>query len=167
MSNTMTKLPPAEGLWSYTMPEGNVIHPEDCHRIFVFGSNLAGRHGKGAALHALKEYGAKPLSGFGHFGNSFAIPTKDESIKTLSLTTIAKFVASFIDYARDNVQLEFNVTRIGCGLAGHKDGDIAPFFAPLTTEEFQIHQVYFDPQWKPFLCTHARFWRTTNGNETS
>lgn len=96
--------------------------------IFVFGSNLAGRHGKGAALCAMKEYGAIYGQGVGRQGDSYAIPTKDENIETLPLFLIYPYVIDFIYYAIKHPELEFNVTRIGCGLAGYDDDDIAPMF---------------------------------------
>jgi hypothetical protein len=96
--------------------------------VFVFGSNLAGRHGKGAALCALKEHGAIYGQGIGRQGNSYAIPTKDEHIKTLPLASIRVFVSEFLGHARLNPYEKFEVTRIGCGLAGYKDSDIAPMF---------------------------------------
>lgn len=97
--------------------------------IFVFGSNLAGRHGKGAALDARKLHGAVYGVGIGRTGNAYAIPTKNERLKTLQLTTIAKHVTDFIAYAEANPELTFQATRIGCGLAGYKETDIAPMFA--------------------------------------
>jgi hypothetical protein len=96
--------------------------------IFVFGSNLAGRHGKGAALTARLEHGAIYGQGRGIQGQSYAIPTKDEFLKTLPLWQIGEYVAHFLDFARAMPQYTFNVTRIGCGLAGYTDADIAPFF---------------------------------------
>ncbi|XUM19810.1 A1S_2505 family phage non-structural protein [Bradyrhizobium oligotrophicum S58] len=80
-------------------------------RIFVFGSNLAGRHGKGAALHARQHYGAVYGQGEGIQGDSFAIPTKDAQLRTLPLDTIAEHVAKFIDYASEHSGLTFEVTR--------------------------------------------------------
>jgi hypothetical protein len=97
-------------------------------QIFVFGSNLAGRHGKGAALTAYKSHGAIYGVGIGIQGNSYAIPTKDENIKTLPLSKIEKYVKGFIKFAELNPDLSFQVTRIGCGLAGYEDSDIAPMF---------------------------------------
>ena len=96
--------------------------------IFVFGSNLAGRHGKGAALCAYHEYGAEMGVGMGRTGNAYAIPTKNERIRTLSLRQINFYVGRFLDYARNNPGLQFYVTRIGCGLAGYTDEQIAPMF---------------------------------------
>jgi len=96
--------------------------------IFVFGSNLAGRHGKGAALTAIKYYGAVYGKGVGLHGFSYAIPTKDEELKPLSLRDIKKYVNEFLQYAREHPELKFKVTRIGCGLAGYNDADIKPMF---------------------------------------
>ncbi|MGI9277846.1 MAG: A1S_2505 family phage non-structural protein [Endozoicomonas sp.] len=96
--------------------------------IFVFGSNLAGRHGQGAALYARNNCGAEYGVGIGRTGNAFAIPTKDERIRTLPLDSIRVYVNGFIAYAKANPDLEFQVTKIGCGLAGYQESDIAPMF---------------------------------------
>lgn len=96
--------------------------------IFVFGSNLAGRHGKGAALYAKVNKGAIYGQGIGRQGNSYAIPTKDENLQTLPIDKIKPHVDDFINYAKSNPNLDFEVTRIGCGLAGYSDKDIAPLF---------------------------------------
>lgn len=86
--------------------------------IFVFGSNLAGRHGKGAALCAAKEHGAIYGQGEGLQGNCYAIPTKDKELRTRDIEAIAASVEEFKRFAYDNPQLTFNVTKVGCGLAG-------------------------------------------------
>ncbi len=96
--------------------------------IFVFGSNLAGRHGAGAALDAYRNHGAIYGQGVGPQGNSYAIPTKDENLKSLPLEYIELYVKKFLVYARKHPKQIFGVTRIGCGLAGYKDSDIAPMF---------------------------------------
>ena len=96
--------------------------------IFVFGSNLAGRHGKGAALFARQNHGAIYGQGIGLQGNSYAIPTKDFNIRTLPLDHIATFVHEFLRHAKNNPQHTYNVTPIGCGLAGYKYHQIAPLF---------------------------------------
>ena len=96
--------------------------------IFVFGSNLAGRHGKGAALTARREYGAVYGVGVGRTGSAYAIPTKDEKLRTLPLTEISKYVMDFLDYANKNPELKFEVTRVGCGLAGYSENQIKDFF---------------------------------------
>lgn len=101
--------------------------------IFVFGSNLSGRHGKGAALFAIKNHGAKYGQGEGRQGNSYAIPTKDENLKTLDLQVIETFIKRFISYARENTNETFQVTAIGCGLAGYVYNQIAPMFKDVSS----------------------------------
>ena len=96
--------------------------------IFVFGSNEAGRHGKGAALTALKNHSAIYGQGFGLQGQSYGIPTKDRYLKPLPLNQIGYYVHAFKAFAKTHPDLTFNVTRIGCGLAGYRDQDIAPMF---------------------------------------
>ena len=113
--------------------------------IFVFGSNLAGRHGKGAALFARQHRGAQIGVGCGPTGNAYAIPTKDTRLHTLSLVSIAGYVAAFIQYARSNPDLDFNVTRIGCGLAGYTDAQIAPMFRTAPPN------CYLPPEWADYL----------------
>ncbi len=97
--------------------------------IFVFGSNAAGRHGKGAALHAARYHGAFYGRGEGLQGRSYAIPTKDRLLRTLSLCQIAEGVDRFLAYAREHPELRFRLTAIGCGLAGYTPEAIAPMFA--------------------------------------
>lgn len=97
-------------------------------KIFVFGSNLAGRHGKGAALHAKQKFGAIYGQGVGLQGQSYAIPTKDEKIKTLPLEHISVYVKQFLEFANENPALKFYVSPIGCGLAGYTPEQIAPMF---------------------------------------
>jgi len=100
--------------------------------IFVFGSNLAGIHKKGAALCAWKEHGAILGQGAGLQGTSYAIPTKRTPYQTLDLIEINQYVATFIcfaHWAEDNFKhYKFNVTPIGCGLAGYEPNQIAPMF---------------------------------------
>ena len=96
--------------------------------IFVFGSNLAGRHGKGAALYARQHHGAIYGQGVGLHGESYAIPTKDANIRTLPLEEIRGHVDAFKSFARANPHLTFHVTPIGCGLAGYKPAEIVPMF---------------------------------------
>ena len=96
--------------------------------IFVFGSNLRGVHGAGAARHARLNYGAVMGVGEGRTGDAYALPTKDERLKQLPLKWIAAYVTSFRLYALSSPGLTFRVTRIGCGLAGYTDAQIAPMF---------------------------------------
>lgn len=92
--------------------------------IFVFGSNLAGMHGGGAARVALDRFGAVPGQGVGLQGQSYAIPTMQGGVDT-----IRPYVDEFIEFARSHPELKFYVTRIGCGIAGFDDSEIAPLFA--------------------------------------
>lgn len=125
--------------------------------IFVFGSNLAGRHGAGAAKAALA-LGAVSGVGVGPTGWAYAIPTKDCNIKTLSLTVIARYVNQFREYTETMLvygNVRFKITRIGCGLAGYQDHEIAPLFVncPQTS-------CYFDSQWARWLGPNAHYWGT-------
>ncbi|OYV75010.1 MAG: hypothetical protein B7Z66_14450 [Chromatiales bacterium 21-64-14] len=97
--------------------------------VFVFGSNLAGRHGAGAARYAAAVFGAAAGVGSGPTGQSYAIPTKDERLKTLPLERIAPEVRAFYRYAEGHPDADFLVTPIGCGLAGYRKEWIAPLFA--------------------------------------
>ena len=93
------------------------------NEIFVFGSNLAGAHGGGAARIALDFFGAVWGQGVGLQGQSYAIPTMQGGVET-----IKPYVDEFIDFARQHPELKFLVTRIGCGIAGFRDEEIAPLF---------------------------------------
>lgn len=91
--------------------------------IFVFGSNLAGMHGAGAAYVAFQKFGAVMGCGVGLRGQSYAIPTMQGGVET-----IKPYVDEFISFAKSRPDLFFYVTRIGCGIAGFRDKDIAPLF---------------------------------------
>lgn len=94
------------------------------NEVFVFGSNLGGHHGGGAARVALNRFGAIYGQGVGLQGQSYAIPTMQGGIET-----IQPYVDDFIKFAEKNQHLFFYVTRIGCGIAGFRDEEIAPLFA--------------------------------------
>lgn len=97
--------------------------------IFVFGSNLAGRHGRGAAREAYLKHGAEYGKGIGLVGDSYAIPTKDYYIRTLPLSVIKEHVGNFINFATRNPDLQFNITKVGSGLAGYNwDTEMRPLF---------------------------------------
>jgi hypothetical protein len=91
--------------------------------IFVFGSNLAGAHGGGAARVALNKFGAVWGQGVGLQGQCYAIPTMQGGVGT-----IKPYVDEFIEFAKAHPELFFYVTRIGCGIAGFRDEEIAPLF---------------------------------------
>lgn len=97
--------------------------------IYTFASNLAGRHGAGSALEARRHHGAVYGRGSGRQGNSYAIPTKDYNLQTMPIKDIKPFVDDFIDYAKVHPELTFQLVRIGCGLAGYQDDQIAPLFS--------------------------------------
>lgn len=109
-------------------------------QIFVFGSNEAGHHDGGAARIALEKFGAAYGQGRGLQGRSYAIPTMAGS-----LGAIARDVDEFIMFADSHPDLTFLVTRIGCGIAGWRDEDIAPLFA----RAYSLPNVYLP----------AEFWR--------
>lgn len=120
--------------------------------IFVFGSNLRGVHGAGAAKYALKHHGAVWGNGVGIQGNSYGIPTKSMQITTLPLNQINVFVNEFKDFARAHPEMSFKVTRIGCGLAGYKDEQIAPMFkdAPANCK--------LDTEWAKYITGDFGYW---------
>jgi hypothetical protein len=102
-------------------------------RIFVFGSNRQGRHGKGAALAALNLHGAVYGQPEGPQGNSYAIVTKElrSNYPPVTLPEVIRGILRFRRYALDNPELEFEVTKVGCGLAGFSEAEIAPYFSGL------------------------------------
>ena len=93
------------------------------NEIFVFGSNLQGMHGGGAARVAAEKFGAVMGQGVGLQGKSYAIPTMQGGVET-----IAPYVDEFVDFAKSHPEMTFLVTRIGCGIAGFADKEIAPLF---------------------------------------
>lgn len=125
--------------------------------IFVFGSNLAGRHGAGAAKTARLQHGAVYGEGEGRTGDAYAIPTLDGRLNKLQLHRIHRAVHDFIDYAKAHPELDFFVTRIGCGLAGFTDSEIAPMFKDVPSN------CTLAIEWKPFLdddvCERIKFYK--------
>ncbi len=97
--------------------------------IFVFGSNLAGIHGAGAAYDALTLYGAEYGVGEGLTGWAYALPTKDEEVHTRHIVDVGRSVERFLIYAFNRPELKFFVTKIGCGLAGFTEDEIKPMFS--------------------------------------
>ena len=94
------------------------------NEIFVFGSNLEGRHAGGAARLARRSFGAIMGQGVGLQGNSYAIPTMQGGVET-----IRPYVDKFVAFAKEHCDLRFYVTKIGCGITGFSVWDIAPLFA--------------------------------------
>ncbi len=127
--------------------------PED-DSIWVFGSNLSGRHGAGAALVAAKQFEAKRGVGVGPTGKSYAIPTKDFNIQTMSLKKIEPYVDNFVEYSAGHPDQKFFITRVGCGLAGHSDQDMSFLFAKWffsSKYQYVFDNCSFPEQWATFL----------------
>ncbi len=132
--------------------------------VLCFGSNEMGEHGGGAARDAHKNHGARWNVGFGFQGKSFAIPTcsKSTGLPGFQITPEALrfYVYCFILFAKMNPLLEFKVTRIGTGLAGWKDTEVAPLFQEAPDNCF------FDTAWESLLSvktssgTTRKFWGT-------
>lgn len=115
--------------------------------IFVFGSNLAGHHGGGAARVANTKFGAVWGVGVGLTGQTYAIPTMQGGVET-----IKPYIDQFIAYAKTRSDLQFLVTRIGCGIAGFKDEEIAPLFKEaLRVENIFLPREFFDILVAPYM----------------
>lgn len=111
---------------------------------FVYGSNLLGRHGNGAALTAVQDFGAIEGVAEGPQGQSYAIPTRYRPYHTLPVVNIYQYVRNFKEYANSNPQLSFFVTAVGCGHAGLNAEIMAPMFRGL-------RKCWFPLDWKPYL----------------
>ena len=112
----------------------------DKDEIFVFGSNLAGHHMGGAARVANMKFGAEWGVGVGLTGQSYAIPTMQGGVET-----IRPYVDEFIEFANQHQNMKFLVTRIGCGIAGFKDEEIAPLFRKaVSVSNIYLPQKFYD-----------------------
>lgn len=125
----------------------NITHLNP-NEVFVFGSNLQGIHGGGAARVARKLFGAVTGQGVGLQGQSYAIPTMQGGVET-----IKPYVDEFADFARSHPELTFYVTRIGCGIAGFKDEQIAPLF----NSAFDLTNVILPKQFVAIILTARRY----------
>lgn len=108
----------------FNAPSADTISHLEPQEVFVFGSNLAGHHAGGAARAAMNRFGAVWGQGVGLQGQSYAIPTMQGGVET-----IEPYVREFTAFAAAHPELTFLVTRIGCGIAGFRDEEIAPLFA--------------------------------------
>ena len=108
------------------------------NEIFVFGSNLKGMHGGGAAYIAYRKFGAIMGQGVGLQGQSYAIPTMQGGVET-----IRPYVDEFIQFAKENKNMTFLVTRIGCGIAGFTDDEISPLFE----KAHDVENIVLPPGW--------------------
>lgn len=120
--------------------------------VFVFGSNLSGIHGAGAAKYAHRFHGAEWGVGSGPTGNCYALPTKGKNITFMDIQQIRENVEAFLVYAYSKPEQYFQVTKVGCGLGGFTNEDIAPMFigAP--------ENCLFDTDWQPFLGDRFNYW---------
>ena len=117
----------------------NITHLEP-NEIFVFGSNLQGYHGAGAARMALDKFGAVWGQGVGLQGQSYAIPTMEGGVET-----IKPYVDEFIDFAKQHPEYQFLLTRVGCGIAGFTNEEIAPLFVEaLKLENVKFPKAFID-----------------------
>lgn len=129
-----------------------MTNPAARRTIFVFGSNLQGIHGAGAAREARKKWGAVWNRGHGFAGNSYALPTKRTPYETLARAEVGDHVEVFLLVAAWCAHYDFLVTRVGCGLAGFTDSQIAPFFAEAP------RNCILPIQWKAWCDAPGRRW---------
>lgn len=113
----------------YTPPDIRTLSPGE---IFVFGSNLDGRHGKGAAKFANQKFGAQWGVAEGITGRCYALPTVGHNLSRMPIEDVEKHVNTFLRCTSLFPELTFLVTLVGCGLAGHKIQDIGPMFSERT-----------------------------------
>lgn len=120
--------------------------------VFVFGSNLAGIHGAGAALLAKQEYGAVQGKGFGFYGQSYAIPTKNENIISLDMFSITAWVEEFIKFVNEHPEKNFFLTAVGCGLAHKSHKEMSELFTPLRNHD----NISFPDVWEKYLLEEEK-----------
>lgn len=120
--------------------------------IFVFGSNLKGYHTGGAARVAMEKFGAEWGVGVGPTGRCYAIPTMQGGVET-----IEPYVNKFLEYAKTHPDNRFLVTRIGCGIAGFHDMEIAPLFE----EAVNISNIALPKTWWDIIGKECGVWRTS------
>ena len=131
-----SRMKKAYGQQKRTTPE--FITSLEPNEIFVFGSNLKGMHGGGAAYIAYRKFGAIMGQGVGLHGQSYGIPTMQGGVET-----IRPYVDEFIEFAKEHPTLTFLVTRIGCGIAGFTDDEISPLFK----EAHEVDNIVLPPNW--------------------
>ena len=109
------------------------------NEIFVFGSNIQGSHGGGAAWYAYKQFGAEWGVGEGLTGRTYALPTMEGT------TSLKHAVDHFIACAKQHPELTFLVTAVGCGIAGYRPDEVAPLFKEATSlENVFLPQIFWD-----------------------
>ncbi len=120
----------------------------------MFGSNLDGMHEGGAARFAASRHGAELGVGEGITGSSYALPTVGHMFSRMPMSQVARAVFNFLGFAWAHPEMDFQVTRVGCGIAGFTDADIAALFtnAPANCS--------FDTAWSSYLPATTRYWGT-------
>lgn len=139
-------------LWNFA--DRDIINPPARYgHCFVFGSNLAGQHGAGAARFAAEKFAAQPGVGVGPTGGAYAIPTMDFDLKPLALEHIKGFVDEFIEEAARNPHVTYHLTPIGTGIAGYSVEDIAPLFLTIKSKNVILPKQFFN-----FYFNHYKNW---------
>lgn len=141
------------------VPPEQHVHPTlslERMRVWVFGSNLRGIHGAGAALIARQRFRARLGVGRGPTGFSYALPTKEHPYKSLPLKDVVANIFSFMAYATANPEPLYVVSRVGCGLAGFTDEQIAPHFAVHIYDKPSLAASFSFPEpWRSYFTTDA------------
>lgn len=130
---------------SYPYHNETIIQTLPENQVFVFGSNLAGNHHKGAAKIAYDYFGAMMGSGRGWAGQSFAIPTQNEHLQAMPIHQVEHYIHDFKIYTQNHPKFTYFVTAIGCGSTGFAVQDIAPLFKGISDN------VILPIRFKPFL----------------
>ena len=127
VANTSLYIEDGEVKYKYTYTPDKIDELKT-HEVFVFGSNLNGNHAGGAAKLALDKFGAVEGIGEGLRGNSYAFPTLDKDMKQIPLKDWEEHIKKLIKTANDNTRKIFFVTKLGCGIAGFNEEDVAKLF---------------------------------------
>jgi len=125
--------------------------------VFVFGSNLSGVHGKGAALVAATQWGAQRGVGEGLTGRAYALPTKRTPYVKMEMSEVEASVQRFVAHAQSSPEKRFLLTKVGCGLAGFAEDQIAPLFRQAPPNVFLIDE-------RGAVIGPARDWAPQGGN---
>jgi len=140
-----------------------VMTPQELQKlVFVFGSNLDGIHGAGAARYAFRLGAPWGLGEGYHFDSktrrgTYALPTKGHRIRLMNLDQVQTHIQRFMKFAYDHKDLQFQVTQVGCGLGGFSKKQIAPLFKDAA---YEGSNCLFDESWKYLLPKTAKFWGT-------
>lgn len=132
-------------IMTYQYHDESIVKTLPKDTVFVFGSNLAGKHHGGAAAIAVEHFGALLGVGRGWSGQSFAIPTMNEHLQQMPLSQIQHYVDDFKIYTKNHPKNKYFLTAIGCGIAGYTVEEIAPMFKGIS------RNVIFPQSFRPFV----------------